>query len=304
MRFHNSVLLKETTEALNVRPDGKYIDATFGGGGHSREIIKRGGRVLGIDRDPDAIEFVWENLKFDPSADGRNSKLKLVYGNFADIKQIAHLNNFDNPDGILFDLGLSSYQIEESGRGFSFLRDEPLDMRMSADSALGKSGSKSEITAGDIINKASEDELYQIFSKFGEEPASRAISCSIIRARRIKPIKTTLELAEITSKVVSKQKDRHPATRVFQALRIAVNSELDNLKKGLAAGFDILGKDGRMAVISFHSLEDRIVKLFFLSQAQTGRARLITKKPIVAGQDEVRNNRRSRSAKLRVIEKI
>ncbi|KKQ96166.1 MAG: 16S rRNA (cytosine(1402)-N(4))-methyltransferase [Candidatus Levybacteria bacterium RIFCSPHIGHO2_02_FULL_39_36] len=296
MIFHKPVLLKEAIESLKIRANGKYMDATIGGGGHARAIIEEGGIVLGIDQDPEAIEYVREKSKFKI----QNSKLVLVRGNFLDIKEIAHLNNFEKPDGILFDLGISSYQLDESGRGFSFLRNEPLDMRMSKDS---------ELTAWEIVSRWNKDELYQIFSKLGEEPNSRAISDSIVRARRLRPINTTGELADVVAESVRGKKTgrlarRHPATRIFQALRITVNRELENLEKGLKGGFEILAGGGRLSVISFHSLEDRIVKSFFRKLVFSGSAELTNKKPIVPKIQEIRENRRARSAKLRTIEKI
>ena len=289
--FHTPALLEEAIRGLNVRPDGKYIDATIGGGGHAAEIIKRGGKVLGIDQDQDSIEYVRTNNEDRIT----KNELVLVRGNFSNIAKIARERNYERADGVLFDLGVSSYQIDQSGRGFSFLRDEPLDMRMSREQTL---------SAYEIINRQSRDELYNIFSKFGEEKDARAISDDIVRARRIKPIETSRELAEIVARTVRSRGKLHPATKVFQALRIVVNSEIDNLKKGLEGAFSILAPNARLAVISFHSLEDRAVKLFFTRLVQDRRARLINKKPIVASEEEIRTNRRARSAKLRIIEKI
>ena len=309
--FHTPALLKEVIRGLNIRPDGKYIDATIGGGGHAAEIIRRGGKVLGIDWDQDAIEYVNKNFKFQIS----NFKLKLVRGNFSNIAKIARARGFENTDGVLFDLGVSSYQIDQSGRGFSFLRDEPLDMRMDPSTRSTGSGQAS-LTAYDIVNKATKDELYNIFSKFGEEKNARTISDSIVRARQVKPIETSRELAEIVARVVKGTRNqawgrpfdrtpgKHPATRVFQALRIVVNSEIDNLKMGVGGAFEILALNARLAVISFHSLEDRAVKLFFARLVRERRARLVNRKPIVASEEEIRMNRRARSAKLRIIEKI
>jgi 16S rRNA (cytosine1402-N4)-methyltransferase len=292
--FHTPVLLKEAINGLNVRPGGLYIDATIGGGGHAGEIIRHGGKVLGIDQDQEAIEHTRENNK----ERIKNNKLTLVRGNFADIARIARERGFDRCDGILFDLGVSSYQLERSKRGFSFLSDDPLDMRMSEGT---------DLTAYEIVNKASGDELYNIFSKFGEEKNSRAISDSIVRARSIKPIETSRELAEVIAGANGKHlrgvSRLHPATKAFQALRIVVNREIDNLKKGLEEAFEILAPKGRLAVISFHSLEDRAVKLFFAKLAREGKACLINRKPIVAGLEEISTNRRSRSAKLRITEK-
>jgi len=289
--FHTPALLKESVNGLNVRPDGKYIDATIGGTGHAVEIINRGGKVLGIDQDQDSIEYVKKNQE----SRIKNQELTLVRGNFSNIAKIARAEGFGDADGVLFDLGVSSYQIDRSGRGFSFLRDEPLDMRMSKDTRL---------TAQEIVNKANRDELYNIFSKFGEEKNARAISDGIVSARQIKPIETSRELAEIVARTVRTREKIHPATRVFQALRIVVNSEIDNLKMGVEGAFEILAPNARLAVISFHSLEDRAVKLFFARLVQDRRARLVNKKPIIASEEEMRINRRARSAKLRIIERI
>ena len=289
--FHTPALLKESVNGLNVRPDGKYIDATIGGTGHAVEIINRGGKVLGIDQDQDSIEYVKKNQE----SRIKNQELTLVRGNFSNIAKIARGRDYERADGILFDLGVSSYQIDRSGRGFSFLRDEPLDMRMSREIA---------ITAKEIVNKGTKDELYNIFSKFGEEKNARAISDGIVSARQIKPIETSRELAEIVARTVRTREKIHPATRVFQALRIVVNSEIDNLKMGVEGAFEILAPNARLAVISFHSLEDRAVKLFFARLVQDRRARLVNKKPIIASEEEMRINRRARSAKLRIIERI
>lgn len=305
--FHTPVLLKEVIRGLNVRPDGKYIDATIGGGGHAAEIIKRGGKVLGIDQDQDSIDHVQANSEEQIA----KSELILVRGNFSNIAKIARERGFENADGVLFDLGVSSYQIERSGRGFSFLRDEPLDMRM--DSSILRSNSlrydsgqagQASLTAKTIVNKVTKDELYNIFSKFGEEKNARAISDGIVRARQVKPIETSRELAEIVAGIVRSREKIHPATRVFQALRIVVNSEIDNLKMGVEGAFEILAPNARLAVISFHSLEDRAVKLFFARLVQDRRARLINKKVIIASEEEIRTNRRARSAKLRILEKV
>lgn len=279
--FHIPVLLNEVIENLTISPGQKYIDATFGGGGHSFEIAKKGGSVLGIDQDKDAISNVKSFEKLTP-----------VLGNFGDIGEIAKENGFEKVKGILFDLGMSSFQIEGSGRGFSFMKDEPLDMRMG----------ETSLTAKEIINKWNKKELYDLFSKLGEEKFSIAISDNIVRARGIKPIETTGELVKVIEEV--KPRDViHPATRVFQALRMAVNSEIDNLKRGLDQSIELLDRGGRILVISFHSGEDRIVKLKFLEFENKGFGRVLNKKPIIASFDEVKKNPRSRSAKLRIFEK-
>jgi 16S rRNA (cytosine1402-N4)-methyltransferase len=287
------VLKDEVLRILDVRRGQKYIDATIGGAGHAKLILERGGIVLGIDQDRKALDYVNDNFRADIDA----SRLRLAHGNFKDIGKIAKEENFEGVSGILLDLGVSSYQIDNSGRGFSFMRDEPLDMRMDTSASL---------TASQIINKFSEQELYDIFSKLGEEPNSRALAQGIIRARRVKPIETTGELVDVikTIKERSQGDGKHIATRIFQALRIAVNSELESLKQGLAGAFNSLSGGGKLLVISFHSLEDRIVKKYFSDLEDRGMATLITKKPITASAKEIYENRRARSAKLRAIARI
>ena len=272
--FHKPVLLKEAIEGLNVRKGKRYIDATVGMGGHAEEVIKKGGVVLGIDCDPEAIAFLDSQIK--------TKKLILVQGNFKNLKRIAQEHGFDKVAGILFDLGLSSWQIEGSGRGFSYLKDEPLDMRM--DPGL-------EVTAAEIVNGSTKEELYEIFTRFGEEVNSWAIANAIVRAR---PIKTTRELAEVIGDDISQ------LARVFQALRIVVNDEINNLKKALSQTIELLEEGGRLVIISFHSLEDRVVKFGF----RDNRLKIITKKPIRPSKEEIRLNPRARSAKLRIAERI
>lgn len=290
---HKPVLLQEVIDALRVRPGVQYIDATFGGGGHSLEIIKHGGLVLGIDQDPEAIVRFEQNEKFADAKD--QNKIRVVKGNFKDIKKIAQENGFENVTGILFDLGLSSDQLDVSGRGFSLRYDEPLDMRMDMNSSM---------TAEEIINTWSENELYELFIKMGEERNARSIAQKIIKARKEKPITTTKELVAAIEEVIKTRGKIHPATQVFMALRIAVNNELEVLKNGLHQAFDLLEPRGRVAVISFHSLEDRIVKITFKNMEEQGLGTVITKKPVVAAEEEITENKRARSAKLRVFEKI
>ena len=287
---HVSVLLQEAVDALAVKPGGHYIDATAGGGGHTQEIVKRGGIVLALDQDPDAIEVLKEKFK-------DNEKVTVAQGNFGDLGEIASANGFGNGvDGVLFDLGLSSYQIDSSGRGFSFRKEEILDMRMN------KTGT---LTAKDIVNTWSGSELYDLFTRIGEEHFAQKIVDKILETREEKEIETGLELSKIVEKAVPVRGGPiHPATRIFQALRIAVNDELSQLKKGLEEAFSILSSQGRMSVISFHSLEDRIVKLAFLGFERKHLATVLTKKPITPGIVEVETNRRSRSAKLRILQKI
>lgn len=272
--FHEPVLLKETTELLNVRKGKRYIDATVGMGGHTAEILKRGGVVLSIDCDPEAIACC--KLRF------RTQDLILVRGNFKNLKKIAQKHGFQKAAGVFFDLGLSSWQIEKSGKGFSYLRDESLDMRMDPNLRL---------KAADFVNSLKKEELYEIFSKFGEEVNSRTITDALVSAR---PIKTTKQLTEVIGKDVGQ------LARVFQALRIAVNNEVDNLRKGVSQAIELLEKRGRLVVISFHSLEDRIVKFGLRDE----RLKVITKRPIRASREEVVVNPRSRSARLRVAERI
>jgi 16S rRNA (cytosine1402-N4)-methyltransferase len=286
---HISVLLQEAVDGLIVKPEGLYIDATAGGGGHTEEIVKRGGRVLALDQDPDAIEVLKNRFE-------KEEKVLVAQGNFGNLVEIAKKNGFEKVDGVLFDLGLSSYQIDSSGRGFSFRKEEILDMRMNK---------TSDLTAKEIVNSWSGSALYDLFSKIGEEHFAQKIVDKILEARSEKEIETGIELSKIVEKAVPVRGGPiHPATRVFQALRIAVNDELENLKKGIEEAFTLLNPKGRMSVISFHSLEDRIVKLAFLGFERKQLATIPAKKPITPSILEVEGNRRSRSAKLRIIEKI
>ncbi len=272
MPYHTPIMVKEVIEGLQVAPGKRFIDATVGGGGHAREIVKRGAVVLGIDTDKDAVE---ENKGMD---------WKVIQGNFRHIADIAKANGFDTVDGILFDLGVSSHQLDTAGRGFSYrFKDASLDLRLNQDEGA---------TAAELLQKVTEQELYEILATFGEEEHSRAIATAIVRARHVSPIATTGDLLKIINK--------RAASQVFQALRIVVNDELGALKEGLSGAKELLTPGGRLAVISFHSLEDRIVKLFLKTDAW----KLITKKPIVTSDIERRANSRSRSAKLRIAEKI
>lgn len=284
---HKPVLLKEAVDYLSVQNGRKYIDATAGGGGHTQEIIKRGGQVLAIDQDHDAVAFL--KSKF-----ANEKKIVVVQANFSDLKQAANENGFDKVWGILFDLGLSSYQIEQSGRGFSFRREEKLDMRMDENRKL---------TAGEIVNNWSRDELYEVFSSFGEQHDSYRIIDNIMRTREEKTIETASELAKVIEKAVGKGGLSHPATKVFQALRIAVNDELGSIRSAIPQAYNLLDKNGRIVVISFHSLEDRIIKRSFIDFETKGMGKVITKKPIIAQDAELEKNIRARSAKMRVFEK-
>lgn len=284
---HKSVLLQEAVDALRVKPGAVYIDATLGGGGHTEHILKKGGIVLGIDQDPDSIAFVSQRLQ-----DFQN--LTIARGNFSDMTEIARENGLEKVSGILFDLGLSSNQLEHSGRGFSFRKDEELDMRMDP---------RNQLTAYEIINKWTGDELHALFTKYGEEHHAKKIVDEIVRVRRESPIVKSSELSELIIKTVGGRGEIHPATRIFQALRIAVNDELARIKKALADGFELLSVNGRIAVITFHSLEDRIVKNEFRELSIKRGAHIITAKPIVPTDEEIQINKRARSAKLRVLEK-
>jgi len=289
--FHKSVLLTEVFEGLRVKRNEKYIDATLGGGGHSFEILRLGGIVLGIDVDEDAIAYI-EEMK--------PESLIAARGNFRDIDKIAHLNNFDKVAGIIFDLGVSGHQIDTPARGFSFQRKGPLDMRM--DKSLG-------VRALDLIKILTKGELNEIFTEFGEETRAWAISNAIVRARSVKPIETTEELAQIIEEGLRRKSlDKGNARadqskKVFQALRIVVNDELNALSQALPKALGLLEKDGRLCVISFHSLEDRIVKKKFLEFEKNKMGKIITEKPVVPTAKEIEENVRSRSAKLRIFEK-
>lgn len=290
--YHVPALLNEAVLLLKVKPRQKYIDATLGGGGHSREIVKQGGEVLGIDADPEAIEFVGKKL-----AEACPAPLRVVWGNFKEIDRIAKENNFENVDGILFDLGVSSHQLETAERGFSFNLKGPLDMRMDP---------KLKISAKELVNGLTEGELGELFFKLGGEKFARRFAGAICRARQTKPIETSDELAEIIVKASpgGRKIDRiHPATRVFQAIRIAVNDELNCLRETLPKAVNLLNKGGRLVVISFHSLEDRIVKNYFKKEQEKEVLTIVTKKPIEPTRREVSQNPRARSAKLRAAEK-
>lgn len=297
-KYHIPALLKETVEALNVRPRLKYIDATLGGGGHSEEILKRGGLLLGIDQDPEAIVYASARLEQAcPTAAGFPPP-KLARGNFSGIDKIAEDNGFRKVDGILFDLGVSSHQLESEQRGFSFNQEGPLDMRMSPD--LG-------VTAKDLVNALNEGELTRLFLKFGEEKFSKRYARAICSARKAGRIETCNELAQIILREAPRRSrfDRtHPATRVFQALRIAVNDELNSIKEALPKAVGLLNKGGRIAVLSFHSLEDGIVKKYFRESEKDGILKIINNKPIIPTREESKINPRARSAKLRVAEKL
>jgi len=286
---HKSVLLKETVDFLNVTPGGIFADATLGGGGHTKEILRRGGRVIGIDRDPQALEMARKEI-------GDNKNFRGTLGNFNQIDRVAKEYNEPEFNGVIFDLGLSSFQLLGTGRGFSFKKDERLDMRASPTISQ---------TARDVINNFTREEIYEIFTKFGEERLSSRLA-DLIKARRsISPIDTTRDLYEIIRFVAGSEINAQKvAQRVFQALRIFVNDEVRNLKEALPAALEIMRVRGRLVVISYHSLEDRIVKEFFRRCEKEGKVKILTKHPIVPAREEVYENTSSRSGKLRAVEKI
>lgn len=306
---HFSVMLKECIEMLDIKEDGIYIDCTLGGAGHSKEILKRlssKGRLIGIDQDLDALKAAKEKLK-----DFKN--VTYVHNNFYNIKEILKSLEVEKVDGILMDLGVSSYQLDEGERGFSYMKEAALDMRMNREESF---------SAYNVVNEYSEDELFRILRDFGEEKFSRRIAARIVEKRKIKPVETTLELVKIIDGCIPakfKREGGHPAKRTFQAIRIEVNSELSILDRTIEDGIEALNEEGVMAIITFHSLEDRIVKNKFrdltdpckcpkeLPMCVCGKEpiiRLINKKPIEATKEELENNSRSRSAKLRVCKKI
>lgn len=292
--YHTSVLLSEALNFLLIEKGKQYIDATLGGGGHTIAIAKLGGSVLSLDIDEDALTYVESLTK---SLDQKvNERIHLVKGNFAKIDEIAKEQGVPQISGILFDLGVSSHQFDEGTRGFSFRVDAPLDMRMDQDL---------EVKAADLINGLTKGELIELFTKLGEEYLAKKIAQRIIETRELTPITTTRELAEIAERAYPRGYHKtHPATKIFQALRIAVNDELNSLYVALPKALTLLVANGRIVVISFHSLEDRIVKETFLQFEKEGKGKIITDKPIEAGEAETIHNPRSRSAKLRVFEKI
>ncbi len=295
--IHRTVLLNETIEGLNLSGKPIALDGTFGGGGHSAEICKRfpGARIIAIDKDKGAWEKAKDKFK------NLNCQINFHNTDFRDLDKVLEEEGIPEVDGIILDLGLSSDQLENSGRGFSFTKDEPLLMTMK------ESPKEEDLTAQDVVNTWSEENLANIIYGYGEERYSRRIAKGICEERKTKSIKTTLDLVRIIEGAVPgayKGGRIHCATRTFQAIRIAVNDELGAIEVGLAKGFQFLKKGGRIAVISFHSLEDRIVKNFFRDMQKEGEAKLLNKKPITAGEKELKENPRARSAKLRVLEKI
>lgn len=294
---HVPVLLNEVLEYLDPKPGQKFIDATAGGGGHAFalvEKIKPDGKLLAVEWD----EKIFSNLEADPRYLRNRKNIVLVNSSYVNLGTIAKTEGFMESDGVLFDLGLSSWQLGESGRGFSFQKEELIDMRFSV---------KERLTAGEIVNKFSPDRLAEILRDYGEERFARKIAAIIARERKRKEIETTGQLVEIIKQALPsryRHQKIHFATRTFQALRIAVNDELNNIQIGLEQAVEIMKTGSRLAVISFHSLEDRIVKLFFRESKDKGLLRILTKKPLTAARQEILNNPRARSAKLRLAEKI
>ena len=289
MRAHEPVLFDEVMAALAPRAGGRYVDGTLGNAGHAAGILERSnpdGRLLGIDLDPHALEAAREALAT------YGERATLVHGSFAHLGEIARECRLTPVDGIILDLGLSSMQLAQAERGFSFQLDGPLDMRFDP---------SADTTAADLVNTLPADELADILYQYGEEPMSRRIARAIVNAR---PLHTTAELADVVARSVGRRGRIHPATRAFQALRIAVNDELEVLEQGLAQGVNALTSGGRLAVIAFHSLEDRVVKNYFRQQAGAGTLCLVTRRPLQASEGERERNPRSRSAKLRVVEKL
>ena len=303
---HIPVLLNETIEGLAVRENGIYVDGTAGGGGHSAEILRRlkSGRLISIDQDPDAIQTLTERFK-------KNENSIIIKGNFADMKELLAHRGLHRVDGVLLDIGVSSHQLDTPERGFSFHEDAPLDMRMS----------RKGTTAAELVNMLPFEELRRILFEYGEEKFAGSIAKGILAAREQKPIETTLQLAEIVKANVPQRvrRDGHPARKTFQAIRIAVNDELGVLRRGLEGAFELLGSGGRLAVITFHSLEDRLVKQQMAAWCQgctcpkdfpvcvcgnKPKAKLVHKKPVCANETELTINPRARSAKLRICEKL
>ncbi len=302
---HVPVLLEECIEGLDIKPDGIYCDGTAGGAGHSKEIAKRltTGRLISVDRDPEAVAVATERLAGLPAT--------VVRGNYSELDEIFERLGLSGADGILMDLGVSSYQLDNAERGFSYHADAPLDMRMSGEG----------LSARDVVNGYDEKTLARIIFEYGEEKYSRSIARRIVEARQEKPIETTLELAEIIKTGVPQKvrREKNPCKKTFQAIRIEVNAELEHLSTALDKAFDLLNVGGRLCIITFHSLEDRLVKQRFRGFCQgcvcppdfpvcvcgrTPRGRLVTRKPIEPTERENTENKRAHSAKLRIIEKI
>lgn len=305
---HKSVLLNETIDGLNIKPDGIYVDGTLGGGGHAYEVCRRlgeKGSIVGIDQDVAAIEAASARLK------DFGEKVTIVRSNYCDMKSKLHELGIDKVDGIVLDLGVSSYQLDTAERGFSYREDAPLDMRMDT---------RQKMTARDIVNDYTEADLYRVIRDYGEDKFAKNIAKHIVQARAVKPVETTAELSEIIRASIPmkfQKKSGHPAKRTFQAIRIELNRELDVLRDSLDDMIDLLNPGGRLCIITFHSLEDRIVKSAFRKNenpctcppdfpvcvcGKKSKGSIITKKPILPSEEELEYNSRSKSAKLRIFE--
>ena len=306
---HISVLLDETIDGVDIKPDGIYVDGTLGGGGHSYEILKRlspKGRLIGIDQDGEALKAAGERLK------EFENQITLVRSNYCEIDKVLKELNVEKVDGILLDIGVSSYQLDNLERGFSYKSDAPLDMRMDT---------RQELTAADVVNTYSENELFKIIKDYGEDKFAKNIAKHIVLARKEKPLETTKELSEVIKRAIPMKvqaKGGHPAKKTFQAIRIEVNQELTVLKESIDKMIDLLKPNGRICIITFHSLEDRIVKTKFRENenpctcppnfpvcvcGKKSKGKVITRKPIIPSEDEIEENKRAKSSKLRIFER-
>ena len=306
---HISVLLDETIDGLDIKPDGIYVDGTLGVGGHSYEILRRlspKGRLIGIDQDGEALKAAGERLK------EFENQITLVRSNYCEIDKVLKELNVEKVDGILLDIGVSSYQLDNLERGFSYKSDAPLDMRMDT---------RQELTAADVVNTYSENELFKIIKDYGEDKFAKNIAKHIVLARKEKPLETTKELSEVIKRAIPmkvKAKGGHPAKKTFQAIRIEVNQELTVLKESIDKMIDLLKPNGRICIITFHSLEDRIVKTKFRENenpctcppnfpvcvcGKKSKGKVITRKPIIPSEDEIEENKRAKSSKLRIFER-
>ena len=306
---HISVLLDETIDGLDIKPDGIYVDGTLGGGGHSYEILRRlspKGRLIGIDQDGEALKAAGERLK------KFENQITLVRSNYCEIDKVLKELNVEKVDGILLDIGVSSYQLDNLERGFSYKSDAPLDMRMDT---------RQELTAADVVNTYSENELFKIIKDYGEDKFAKNIAKHIVLARKEKPLETTKELSEVIKRAIPMKvqaKGGHPAKKTFQAIRIEVNQELTVLKESIDKMIDLLKPNGRICIITFHSLEDRIVKTKFRENenpctcppnfpvcvcGKKSKGKVTTRKPIIPSEDEIEENKRAKSSKLRIFER-
>lgn len=297
--IHRAVLVDEVVRHLLSRPEGVYIDGTVGAGGHAEAILKKlgeKGRLLGIDRDEEILNLAEKRLE------PFRERILFHHGSYEDLEQACDLLGTRQVDGILLDLGISSFQVDSAGRGFSFAKEADLDMRMDRSDSMADA-----VTAGEIVQKSSERELEKILRELGEEPFARKIAGAIVEERRLRPIETTTALAALVAKTVPRRawpRRIHPATRTFQALRIAVNRELDRLTAFLENVPAHLAPGGRLVILSYHSLEDRIVKQSFVRREREGIFKRLTKKPIRAGEAEIAENPRARSVRMRAVEKM